>query len=131
MKHLTPDECSVLPSGQTLNQLCYNVSLKKWKTNTLNSFHVAVPSVYPCIQYFSEMFIIYVSPESYSRLCTQEEPNKYFLKIISINPSFWAYFDSKQLWTISISLTSFIWILNYRFELITCQLWKCYPWQPY
>lgn len=61
MKHLTSGECSVLPSGQTLNQLCHNVSLEKWNTNTLNSFHVAVLSVYPCIQYFLEMFIIYLS----------------------------------------------------------------------
>jgi hypothetical protein len=42
------------------NQLCH-VSLKKWNTNTLNSFHVIVLSAYPCIQYFSQMFTIYLS----------------------------------------------------------------------
>lgn len=65
MKHLTPGECSVFLSGQTLNQLCHNVSLKKWNTNTLNSFHGAALSVYPCIQYFSEMFIIYLSLQDF------------------------------------------------------------------
>lgn len=50
--------------------------------------------------FLRDVYNLSVSPGSYSRLCTQEEPNKYFLKIISINTSFWAYFDSKQLWTI-------------------------------
>ena len=38
--------------------------------------------------FLRDVYNLSVSPGSYSRLCSQEEPNKYFLKIISINTSF-------------------------------------------